>query len=155
MIMSIVKRLVLICLAVAVFVSCSGDDNMDSPSGRDALIVKLGNVVVYSDDEVEWRLEPNLATVTPPLYDLYMDGTRFVALMPMLDMEVNGLENQHGQPDQHFLYQTSAIVPSIKGNPMPKYTLSNFRCEVTDWNLLKVWFSCKGYDVTYIKNLNN
>ena len=135
--------------------SCSGGDDANSNSGRDTLIVKLAGVVVYSDDEVEWRMVPNLADVIPAQYDLYMDGTRFVALMPMLDMEVNGLENQHSQPDQHFLYQTTAIVPSIKGNPMPKYTLSNFRCEVTDWNLLKVWFSCKGYDVTYIKNLNN
>ena len=133
--------------------SCSGGDDANSNSGRDTLIVKLAGVVVYSDDEVEWRMVPNLADVTPAQYDLYMDGTRFMALMPLLDMEVMAMENQHSQPEQHFLYEKASVVPSIKGNPMPKYTLSNFRCEVTDWSVLKVSFSCKGCDVTYENNI--
>lgn len=143
------------CAIALAMVSCNSGDDVNSSTGRDTLVVKLGRVVIYSDNDVEWRIVQNLACVTPAQYDLYMDGTRFVSLMPMLDMEVLGLENQHSQPDQHFLSEKASIVPSIKGNPMPKYTLSNFRCEVVDWEILKVSFSCKGYDVTYEKSLND
>ena len=149
------KKILMICAAALAIVSCGSGDDGNSSAGRDTLIVKLGKVVIYSDSDVAWRIEQNLACVTPAQYDLFMDGTRFVSLMPMLDMEVAGLENQHSQPDQHFYYETASIVPSIKGNPMPKYTMSNFRCEVVDWNILKVSFSCKGYDVTYENSLND
>lgn len=142
------------CTVAFAIASCSGDDNVNPIAGHDALIVKLGGAVVYSDDEVEWRMVPSLAAETPARYDLYMDGTRFMAMMPLLDMEVIAIENQHSQPEQHFFYENASVVPSIKGNPMPKYTLSNFRCEVIDWNLLKVSFSCKGCDVTYENNIN-
>ena len=148
------KKILIMCTVALAMVSCSGGDDENSSAGRNTLVVKLGKVVIYSDSDVEWRIVQNLACVTPAQYDLYMDGTRFVSLMPMLDMEVLGLENQHSQPDQHFLYETASIVPSIKGNPMPKYTMSNFRCEVTDWDVLKVRFSCKGYDVTYERALD-
>ena len=148
------KRILIMCVVALAMVSCGiGDEN--SSTGRAALVVKLGKVVIYSDSDVEWRIEQNLASVIPAQYDLFMDGTRFVSLMPMLDMEVTGMENQHSQPDQHFLYEAESVVPSIKGNPMPKYTLSNFRCEVVDWEILKVSFSCKGYDATYEKSLSD
>ena len=146
------KRFLIIFAVAMAMVSCSGD-GANSKSGRDTLVVKLAGVVVYSDDETVWRIVPNLAEVIPAQYDLYMDGTRFMALMPFLDMEVMAMENQHSEPEQHFLYENASVVPSIKGNPMPKYTLSNFRCEVTDWNVMKVSFTCKGCDVTYENNL--
>ena len=149
------KKILMMCVVALAMVSCNSGDDVNSSTGRDTLVVKLGRVVIYSDNDVEWRIVQNLACVTPAQYDLYMDGTRFVSLMPMLDMEVLGLENQHSQPDQHFLNEKASIVPSIKGNPMPKYTLSNFRCEVVDWEILKVSFSCKGYDVIYEKSLND
>lgn len=149
------KKILIMCAIALAMVSCNSGDDVNSSTGRDTLVVKLGRVVIYSDNDVEWRIVQNLACVTQAQYDLYMDGTRFVSLMPMLDMEVLGLENQHSQPDQHFLNEKASIVPSIKGNPMPKYTLSNFRCEVVDWEILKVSFSCKGYDVTYEKSLND
>lgn len=149
------KKILMMCAIALAMVSCNSGDDVNSSTGRDTLVVKLGRVVIYSDNDVEWRIVQNLACVTPAQYDLYMDGTRFVSLMPMLDMEVLGLENQHSQPDQHFLNEKASIVPSIKGNLMPKYTLSNFRCEVVDWEILKVSFSCKGYDVTYEKSLND
>ncbi|MBQ2703319.1 MAG: BACON domain-containing protein [Alistipes sp.] len=120
---------------------------------RDALIVKRGGAVVYTDSEAKWRFEPSLATVTPALYDLYMDGTRFVEQMPLLDMEVTGMVNQHSNPKQHFLYAADAVVPSIKGNPMPNYTLTNFRCEMESWAVMKVSFECMGCNVSYVKYL--
>ena len=120
---------------------------------RDALVVKRGGAVVYTDSEAKWRFEPSLATVTPAQYDLYMDGTRFVEQMPLLDMEVTGMVNQHAKPDQNFLYESATVVPSIKGNPMPNYTLTNFRCEMESWAVLKVSFECMGCKVNYMKYL--
>ena len=120
---------------------------------RDALVVKRGGAVVYTDSEAKWRFEPNLAAVTPAQFDLFMDGTRFVEQMPLLDMEVRGMVNQHAKPEQNFLYEAAAVVPSIKGNPMPNYTLTNFRCEMESWAVLKVSFECMGCKVNYMKYL--
>jgi hypothetical protein len=120
-------------------------------SDDDVLVVKQDGKVKYSDSDVRWRL------VESPKgsgsYTLYMDGTRFVSMMPMLDMEVHKLVNQHPDPEHHFLFETKSIVPSIKGNPMPKYTLTNFRCEVEDWEVLRVSFTCKESDATYQKSI--
>ncbi len=120
---------------------------------RDALVVKRGGAVVYTDNEAKWRFVPNLAAVTPAQFDLFMDGTRFVEQMPLLDMEVMGMVNQHANPDQNFLYAADAVVPSIKGNPMPNYTLTNFRCEMESWAVLRVSFECMGCQVSYMKYL--
>ena len=120
---------------------------------RDPLIVKRGGAVVYSDSAAAWRFEPSLATVTPAQYDLFMDGTRFMEQMPLLDMEVMGMVNQHPKPDNNFLYEAESVVPNIKGNPMPNYTLTNFRCELESWAVLKVSFECMGCQVNYMKYL--
>ena len=96
--------------------------------------------MVFTDNEVTWRVVPSLAEVTPALYNLYMDGTRFVEAMPLLDMEVLDLANQHSNPEKHFLHEAESVVPSIMGNPMPRYTLTNFSCEVENWEVLKVSF---------------
>lgn len=120
---------------------------------RDALIVKRGDAVVYSDNEAKWRMQMNLAAVTPAQFDLYMDGTRFMAQMPLLDMQVSGMTNQHPKPEQNFLYEAESVVPSIMGNPMPNYTLTNFRCELESWAVLKVSFECMGCRVSYVKYL--
>ena len=120
--------------------------------GRDALIVRRGESVVYSDNDVAWQFSDTQLD-NGKQYHLDMVGTRFMEAMPMLDMEVYNMVNQHSNPTQHFLYEAESVIPSIKGNPMPNYTLTNFRCEVEDWAVLKVSFSCMGCDVTYVKNL--
>lgn len=141
----------MMCVVALAMIACDDKDaGIEKP---DVLTVKQSGETVYTDNDVVWRIVPSTATVTPALYDLCMDGTRFVEQMPMLDMEVLGLTNQHAKPEQHFLHKADAVVPSIKGNPMPRYTLTNFCCEVEGWKVLKVSFTCVGYDVTYIKNL--
>lgn len=145
------KKILMMCVVALATIACGDKEPLiEKP---DVLTVKQNGEAVYTDNEVTWRIVPSAATVTPALYSLYMDGTRFVEAMPMLDMEVLDLANQHAKPEEHFLHEAESVVPSIKGNPMPRYTLTNFRCEVTDWEVLKVSFTCVGYDVTYVKNL--
>lgn len=142
-----------VAMAIFTIVAFVGCDILGAGNSSDAvLVVRRGGKVKYSDSDVHWRL------VADPKgsenFTLYMDGTRFVAMMPMLDMEVHNLVNQHPDPEHHFLYETRSIVPSIKGNPMPKYTLTNFRCEVEDWEVLRVSFTCKESEATYEKSIN-
>ena len=145
------KKILMMCVVALFAIACGDKEPMiEKP---DVLTVKQSGETVYTDNEVTWRIVPSVATVTPALYDLHMDGTRFVEAMPMLDMEVLNLANQHVKPAEHFLHEAESVVPSIMGNPLPRYTLTNFRCEVTNWEVLKVSFTCVGYDVTYVKNL--
>lgn len=140
----------MLCVAALAMVACGDEEPvMTKP---DVLTVKQNGEVVYTDNEVVWRVE--LAKIAPgeeQSYNLYMDGTRFVAAMPMLDMEAFGMTNNHTNPEDFFLYTTEALVPSIKGNPMPSHTLTNFRCEIEYDVVMKVSFTCIGYDVTYVK----
>ena len=146
------KKILMLCVVVLAMVACGDKEPMvEKP---DVLTVKQNGEVVFTDNEVTWRVVPSLAEVTPALYNLYMDGTRFVEAMPLLDMEVLDLANQHSNPEKHFLHEAASVVPSIKGNPMPRYTLTNFSCKVENWEVLKVSFTCVGYDVIYVKNLN-
>ena len=145
------KKILIVCL-VAMFAIACAEKETPAPKS-DVLTVKRNGEVIYADNDIEWRLVANAAAVTPPMFDLFMDGTRFMEAMPMLDMEVNSIENQHSNPQKHFLYEAEAVVPSIRGNLMPNYTLTNFRCEAEGWVVLKVSFTCMGCDVTYKKSL--
>lgn len=120
--------------------------------GRDALIVRRGGEVVYTDNEPVWAFISNDMDIEHP-YDLCMDGTRFMEGMPLLDMQVYGMNNMHSDPKNHFYYEAESVVPYIRGNAMPNYTLTDFRCEMENWTVLKVSFTCMGCDVTYVKNL--
>ncbi len=141
----------MMCVVALVAIACGDKEPfIEKP---DVLTVKQNGEVVYSDNEVVWRLVHNMAEVTPALFDLFMDGTRFVEAMPLLDMEVLGMTNQHDNPEDFFAYSADAVVPNIKGNPMPNYTLTNFRCEVEYGEVMEVSFTCIGHDVTYVRNL--
>ncbi len=141
----------MMCMVVLAMVACGDvEPNIEKP---DVLTVKQNGTVVYSDNEVVWRLVPSVAEVVPPLFTLCMDGTRFVEAMPLLDMEVLDMPNQHTDPENFFLYEAESVVPSIMNNPMPRYTLTNFRCEVEYGEVMEVSFGCIGYEVKYVKNL--
>ncbi len=145
------KRFLMMCAVALAMVACGDvEPNIQKP---DVLTVKQNGTVVYSDNEVVWRLVPSVAEVVPPLFTLYMDGTRFVEAMPLLDMEVLDMPNQHSNLEDYFLYEAESVVPSIKGNQMPLYTLTNFRCAVEYGEKMEVTFECKGYEVKYVKNL--
>lgn len=106
--------------------------------------------MVFDDTNANWTFEKQ----DDGTYTLYMNETRFVEAMPMLDMEVRGMENDSASSDDAFNFAAAAIVPYYAGVEYPRYTLTDFSCKVSaDGNNMEVGFNCAGYVVVYTKTI--
>lgn len=134
-------------IALFAFAACEKEKNQnEGPHNGIALQVYKGGELVFEDKEVKWHLEEQSEEQT---FTLFMDKTRFVAEMPMLNMEVRGLVNQSTAENVAFQYETDNIIPYYNGAEYPRYVMTNFSCIRDISQNTKVQFTCAGYDVVY------
>ena len=109
--------------------------------------------LAFEDYLVKWELEKQ----QDDTYTLYMNDTRFVEGMPMLDMEVRGMVNgAQSEEGLGFSFKTQSIIPYYAGKEYDRYTLTGFSCSASnDGNDMEVTFTCAGYDVTYTQTLEH
>lgn len=110
-----------------------------------ALQVYQDGELVFEDKDVSWNFEQQ----PDGTFTLFMNKTRFVEAMPMLDMEVRGLVNRSTTADIMFKYETEQTIPYYAGTEFPRYVMTDFSCIIYMSRNAVIRFTCTGYNVIY------
>ena len=132
--------------AMAFTTACDKNEEPELPTEPVfSLQVYMNDKLMLEQNDIEWALR----TEEDGTCTLYMDKTRFVEMMPYLDLRVPGLQNQSSESGV-FSFSAQAITPLYAGQPYPQYELSQFVCEQNAADgTLSVTFYCIGFKVVY------
>lgn len=143
------KRLLLLCAALFALAACS--DNGAQEPEPNTLTVRRDGRVVLTDTGVEWRV-----ALTGGRLDIYLDKTRFIEGMPLLDMAL--FDVPHGTAgDGTLTIDLRDIVPrcvmpgTATGTyvPQERYRMTSVEGRIRPEESMALRFDCVGYEVDY------
>ncbi len=150
------KRLIIL-LCAALLSACGSEiiPNANKVDGQYVGVLQTTSLTdgeVFAEKGVEFSLEPSaLGTMT-----LTMHNTHFVAMMPRLTMQVDGISSEMVDYEHIISAPEEGIVPSIGEIKYPKYIITNLSGKriVSDdesgAGALSLTFHCRGYLVEYM-----
>ena len=153
------KRLIIL-LCAALLTACGSEiiPNANKVEGQYVGVLQTTSLTdgeVFAEKGVEFSLQPTaLGTMT-----LTMHNTHFVAMMPRLTMQVDGISSEM-ENHEHLLSSHEAhadgIIPTIGGIKYPKYIITNLSgkrivsSDESGIGALSLTFHCRGYLVEYM-----
>jgi hypothetical protein len=149
------KLLIILCVAL---LSACGEEFIPNANKVDGQYVgvlqttSLTDGEVFAEKGVEFSLEPSaLGTMT-----LTMHNTHFVAMMPRLTMQVDGISSEMVEHEHLLSASVDGVVPTIGGIKYPKYIITNLSgkrivsADESGTGALSLTFHCRGYLVEYM-----
>ena len=150
------KRLIIL-LCAALLSACGSEiiPNANKVDGQYVGVLQTTSLTdgeVFAEKGVEFSLEPSaLGTMT-----LTMHNTHFVAMMPRLTMQVDGISSEMVEHEHLLSASVDGVVPTIGGIKYPKYIITNLSGKRIVSNddsgigALSLTFYCRGYLVEYM-----
>ena len=146
-----------ILLCAALLTACGGEiiPNANKVDGQYVGVLQTTSLTdgeVFAEKGVEFSLEPStLGTMT-----LTMHNTHFVAMMPRLTMQVDGLSSERVDHEHILSAAEDGVIPTIGGIKYPKYIITNLSgkrivsADESGIGALSLTFHCRGYLVEYM-----
>ena len=146
-----------ILLCAALLTACGGEiiPNANKVDGQYVGVLQTTSLTdgeVFAEKGVEFSLKPSqLGTMT-----LTMHNTHFVAMMPRLTMQVDGLRSERVDYEHILSAAEDGTIPTIGGIKYPKYIITNLSgkrivsADDSGIGALSLTFHCRGYLVEYM-----